>query len=100
MITQFSIPYSNIKQMISKTEKILFHSKPNNKFIKLFLILSRLKLIDNFQRKVFVEKIINNINDNLNDEEIINTFYFLITNCPYYDLSQMENYSLRIRGIS
>lgn len=67
MIIQFKLSYSNIKQMVNKTQKILFHSKPNNKFIKLYLILSRLKLIDNFQRKVFVDKILNSVNDNLSD---------------------------------
>lgn len=61
--------------------------------------MSKLKLIDNFQRRVFVEKILGGLNK-LQGIQLVNALYFLITNCPFSDLSVIEDCSLRLMEIS
>ena len=65
----------------------------------MYTTLSKLMLMDNYLRKIFVEKIADSL-EGASDGRLVNTSYFLLSHFPFHDLSGLEDYSLRLHRIN
>ena len=51
--------------------------------------------MDNFFRKVCVEKIVDSLGE-LSDSKLVTATYFLFTHAPYYDLTAINDHTLKL----